>query len=273
MAKQTFTTGSVLTAAAMTSLQQTAMLGGSASAKTASYTLVAADAGTAITMNNASATTITVNTNLFAAGDTVTILNVGAGTCTITAGTATVSKPTNASLALVANAGGILYFTATGSSFFMPFDVGGGSAGKILQVVSGTYATAVATSADGWTDTNLSLSITPSATASRVLILTQQSVYSSKTSGTTDMGFGLQLLRGSTAIHSQTGMGGGYIYLASHSGAAGLMDTVSFAYVDSPSTTSATTYKTQMQRNGASPTITAQYGSTPSSIVLLEIGA
>ena len=60
MAKQTFTTGQVLTAAQMTSLQQTAMLGGAASAKTASYTLVAADAGTAISMSNASATTITV---------------------------------------------------------------------------------------------------------------------------------------------------------------------------------------------------------------------
>ncbi len=42
MAKQTFTTGQVLTAAQMTSLQQTAMLGGDASAKVASYTLVAA---------------------------------------------------------------------------------------------------------------------------------------------------------------------------------------------------------------------------------------
>lgn len=127
MAKQTFTTGQVLTSAAMTSLQQTAMLGGSASAKTANYTLVAADAGTAITMSNAGATTITVNTGLFAAGDTVTILNVGAGTCTITAGTATVSKPTNATLALVQNAGGVLYFTATGTAIFLPFNVGSDS--------------------------------------------------------------------------------------------------------------------------------------------------
>jgi hypothetical protein len=34
MSKQTFTTGQVLTAAQMTSLQQTALLGGDASAKT-----------------------------------------------------------------------------------------------------------------------------------------------------------------------------------------------------------------------------------------------
>lgn len=128
MAKQTFTTGQVLTAAQMTSLQQTAMLGGNAAVKTTSYVLVAADAGTSVAMNSTSATTVTVNTGLFAAGDTVTILNTNSGTCTITAGTATVSKPTNATLALVQNAGGVLYFTATGAATFLPFDVGTGAA-------------------------------------------------------------------------------------------------------------------------------------------------
>jgi hypothetical protein len=146
MAKQTFTTGQVLTAAQMTSLQQTAMLGGSASAKVASYTLVAADAGTTVSMSNAGATTITVNTGLFAAGDTVTILNVGAGTCTITAGTATVSKPSNATLALVTSAGGVLYFTATGAATFLPFDVGAGaSAGKSFTLIGSAALTGAAT--------------------------------------------------------------------------------------------------------------------------------
>lgn len=117
MAKQTFTTGQVLTAAQMTSLQQTAMLGGAASAKVASYTLVAADAGTAISMSNASATTITVNTGLFAAGDTVQITNLGAGVCTITAGTATVN--TSASLALAQYESGTLTFTSTSAAIFI----------------------------------------------------------------------------------------------------------------------------------------------------------
>jgi hypothetical protein len=116
MAKQTFTTGQVLTAAQMTSLQQTAMGGGSTTAKTTSYTLVAADAGTVVQMNSASATTITVNTGLFAAGDSVQIQNIGAGVCTVTAGTATVN--TAGSLALSQWEGGQLYFTATGASIF-----------------------------------------------------------------------------------------------------------------------------------------------------------
>jgi len=103
----------------MTSLQQTAMGGGSATAKTASYVLVAADAGTTVAMNAAGATTITVNTGLFAAGDTVFIQNLGAGACTVTAGTATVA--TAGSLILPQNDAGILYFTATGAAIFYDY--------------------------------------------------------------------------------------------------------------------------------------------------------
>ena len=116
MAKQTFTTGQVLTAAQMTSLQQTAMGGGDTTAKTASYVLVAADAGTTVAMNAAGATTITVNTGLFAAGDTVFIQNRGAGVCTVTAGTATVACA--GSLALPQNDAGILYFTSASAAIF-----------------------------------------------------------------------------------------------------------------------------------------------------------
>jgi hypothetical protein len=119
MSKQTFTTGQVLTAAQMTSLQQTAMGGGSTTDKVASYVLLAADAGTTVIMNSASATTITVNTALFAAGDTVNIQNIGAGICTITAGTATVN--TAGSLALNQYEGGVLYFRSTSASTFFDY--------------------------------------------------------------------------------------------------------------------------------------------------------
>lgn len=120
MAKQTFTTGQVLTAAQMTSLQQTAMGGGSTTAKTTSYVLVAADAGTVVQMNAAGSTTITVNTGLFSAGDTVQIQNVGAGVCTITAGTATVS--TSATLILKQYDAGTLYFNSASAALFFASD-------------------------------------------------------------------------------------------------------------------------------------------------------
>jgi hypothetical protein len=119
MAKQTFTTGQVLTASQMQSLQETAMGGGPATAKTANYVLVAADAGTTVAMNAAGATTITVNTGLFAAGDTVFIQNLGAGACTVTAGTATVA--TAGSLILPQNDAGILYFTSASAAIFYDY--------------------------------------------------------------------------------------------------------------------------------------------------------
>lgn len=151
MAKQTFLTGDVLTAAAMTSLQQTAMGGGSTTAKTVSYTLVAADAGTVVQMNSASATTITVNTALFAAGDTVQIQNIGAGVCTVTAGTATVN--TIGSLALSQYAGGELYFNTTSAAFFYGVDAAAAASGGMTLLstttLSGT-STSIGVSATGF---------------------------------------------------------------------------------------------------------------------------
>jgi hypothetical protein len=104
------------------------------SAKTANYVLVAADAGTRITMSNASATTITVNTGLFTAGDTLIITNIGAGVTTITAGTATVS--TSASLALNQYDSGTLYFSSTGVAIWT-----GANIGDITGVTAGTGLT------------------------------------------------------------------------------------------------------------------------------------
>ena len=134
MSKQTFTTGQVLTAAQMTSLQQTAMLGGASSVKTASYVLAAADAGSSIRVNSTSATTITVNTGLFSDGDIVTIYNNNSGVSTITAGTATVT--TSGSLALSQNQGGVLYFTSGSAAIFFQFATP--ASGDIEGVTAGT---------------------------------------------------------------------------------------------------------------------------------------
>ena len=117
MAKQSFTTGSVLTAAQMNSLQANDY-NWTVSQKTTSYVLTAADAGTRIEMNSASPTTVTVNTGLFSAGDTLFIQNIGAGVCTVTAGTATVQKSSNASLALAQYQGGYLYFISASNAVF-----------------------------------------------------------------------------------------------------------------------------------------------------------
>lgn len=118
MALQTFTAGQVLTAAQLTALQ-TNDYNQTVSAKTANYTLVAADKGTRITMSSATDTTVTVNTSLFAAGDSLRIQNLnGGGLCTITAGTATVTSA--GSLTLPSWGGGQLFFSSASAAVWFP---------------------------------------------------------------------------------------------------------------------------------------------------------
>lgn len=149
MAKQTFTTGSVLTAAQMNSLQANDY-NWTVSQKTASYVLVAADAGTRIEMNSASNTTVTVNTGLFTAGDTVVIQNINTGSLTVTAGTATVT--TASSLVLSQYQSGILYFQSASAAIFFG-DSATPAAGSTItrpKLVSPTELTTVsATAATG----------------------------------------------------------------------------------------------------------------------------
>lgn len=144
MAKQTFTTGSVLTSTQMNNLQANDY-NWTVDSKVASYVLVAADAGKRIEMNSASATTITVNTGLFTAGDMIYLSNIGSGVCTVTAGTATVNKSTNASLALSQYQSGLLYFVSASSSIFYPFDIGSTTGGKNFSLLGTGTLTGAAT--------------------------------------------------------------------------------------------------------------------------------
>jgi len=309
MAKQTFTVGQVLTAAQMTSLQQTAMGGGSTTAKTASYVLVAADAGTVVQMNAAGATTITVNTALFAAGDTVQIQNIGAGVCTVTAGTATVS--TAGSLALSQYEGGQLYFNTTSAALFFdivqssgmtnPMTTTGdiiysssgstparlgigttgqvlnvasglpawatpaGGGGKVLQVVNSSYSTTTSSAVNTFGDTGLTATITPTLATSKVLIFASQTGLAVN-DGTA---YGsLQLLRTATSLvvfETQYGY--------SNTSAQNNVGSSNVTYLDSPATTSATTYKTQFKNVSGANFAVVQAGNSTSTITLMEIGA
>tara|TARA_R110000868_G_scaffold29514_5_gene109794 strand:+ start:3304 stop:4293 length:990 start_codon:yes stop_codon:yes gene_type:complete len=124
MSKQSFTTGQVLTAAQVNTLQANDF-NQTVSVKTANYTLAAADKGTRIEFNTSGSVTCTVNSGLFDAGDTLVIQNRGAGVVTVTAGTATVN--TSATLALSQYDAGTLYFISDSTSIFFNTDAGAAS--------------------------------------------------------------------------------------------------------------------------------------------------
>jgi hypothetical protein len=145
---------------------------------------------------------------------------------------------------------------------------GGGGGGKVLQVVYGMYNTQTLINNTGYTDTGLSLSITPSASTSRIMILTSSFVYYGESSG--NPGIGTQIVRGSTAVYEQHPSQNSMAIIIGASGSRGLLGSVHMHYVDSPATTSATTYKVQAKSNCAAQ---LQWDGGKSNIILMEIGA
>jgi hypothetical protein len=138
--------------------------------------------------------------------------------------------------------------------------------GKVLQVVQGTTTTRLQTTSTIYVDTNLSQAITPSSATSKVLVLVFQNIHLNRSG--TDAACQYKLLRTSTTLSEY--------YLSMYNGTGGdaeIRQMGVFSYLDSPSTTSATTYKTQIRSGNASTTSDVQENSSLAAIVLLEIGA
>jgi hypothetical protein len=159
----------------------------------------------------------------------------------------------------------------------------GGSAlvtGKVLQVLQAVKTDTYTNASSTYTDlTGITLDITPSATSSKILVMTQLSM-------AVDNGGqpGLKLLRDSTALNlgasasSRTQATTTYFTEATWE-----MMPVSIMYLDSPSSTSALTYKVQGRTGGSGNTLylnrtaadtdSSDYYRAGSSITLMEIGA
>jgi hypothetical protein len=143
--------------------------------------------------------------------------------------------------------------------------------GKVLQVVSAVTSTATTIATTAMTDTTITATITPTLATSKILVMVNGFVrHSINSSGTL---IGGQLMRGATVIqgYGSASLGG---FGATGATATEAFDRVPVMYMDSPATTSATTYKLQGRINDTanSGTSTWQSGSIASSIVLMEIG-
>ena len=131
--------------------------------------------------------------------------------------------------------------------------------GKILQVVQ-TFKTD-STSQSGNSSTTfydisgMSVTITPSSSSNKVLVMWTAQVASSGASGRGNI---IRLLRGSTEIGSGTGGSStnGQVY---HRTVQYNPETKNMMYLDTPNTTSATTYKLQWSVEGSGGSATTYY--------------
>jgi hypothetical protein len=145
--------------------------------------------------------------------------------------------------------------------------------GGILQVVSTTKTDTFTTSSASFVDvTGLSASITPLFSTSKILVLANFVIGSSP-----DRDIKVNLVRGSTNIAQSTG---GTVHnettMAYPFNIYAFNDTT-INFLDSPATTSSTTYKIQMATSGATAAVgrrgtDAAYGAI-STITLMEVSA
>lgn len=144
-----------------------------------------------------------------------------------------------------------------------------GSTGKILQVVSTTKTDTTSSTSSSFADiTGMSVAITPSATSSKILILYDIGVSSTDTGRSSR----IRLLRDSTSIV-------GAANLFRLGSVNSVMYNASGNYLDSPSSTSALTYKLQwLSESGHETVYLNRRGNnsdvfTASTITVLEVGA
>jgi hypothetical protein len=136
--------------------------------------------------------------------------------------------------------------------------------GKVLQVLQATTGSETSSSSSTYADVGLSVSITPSSASSKVLVMANAVV--EKSSGSGNNAVYTRILRDATQVYEHE--------LSNYTGTAlQLATNWAVSYLDSPATTSATTYKIQFrnQLNDASIKFNFQTGSA--AIIVMEIGA
>jgi hypothetical protein len=140
------------------------------------------------------------------------------------------------------------------------------SAGQVLQVVNATYGTQTSTTSGTFSDTGLTATITPKFATSKILVIVSQNgCY--KAAGNSYLQ--LKLLRNSTTIINIESIAN-----YSNTSVAMGVNASSTNYLDSPATTSATTYKTQFCSGDGTTSVTLQLLNgvqATSTITLMEI--
>lgn len=138
------------------------------------------------------------------------------------------------------------------------------SSGKVLQVVQATSTATFSTTSTSFVSTGFSVSITPSSSTSKILIMLL--------GGQIDNGTGnaqstYTIYRGGTNIGATQGMGQTY------TGTIRLQTPVCGGVLDSPATTSSTTYTVYLANTNSSATVYFNSNPCQSALVAMEIAA
>jgi len=145
--------------------------------------------------------------------------------------------------------------------------------GSVLQVVQTTISgtTTTISSNQTWTDiTSFTASITPTSSSSKILVMVSAQWELNKSGAEVTGAF--KILRGSTDIFIESANSQGFE--AAVNGGRTYMDgRWNGTYLDSPATTSSTTYKLQGRlQNSGTLTVNSQ-GTQTGTVILMEIAA
>jgi len=180
------------------------------------------------------------------------------------AGSTTLTLPTTSGTVLT-SASSISGSTITGTQTIPKATL---PTGSVLQVVNATNSSITTTSSETFADSGLTVSITPTSATSKVLaFVSVNGIYKAGA----DCALKTQLVRNSTAISYIDAM-------TPYTGTTGTAGgTASFNYLDSPATTSSTTYKVQIASSNTGRGVAInQYPNglgSVSAITVMEISA
>jgi len=151
-----------------------------------------------------------------------------------------------------------------------------GNFGKIGQVITDSDNANTIISTTTYTDTGLTASITPSSTSSKILVLVSQDYHIESTLSTNAILGGFKVLRDSTTLYtgSDDGNSFGIRFVSGATGNQVYNNNWHFSIVDSPSSTSSITYKTQARTYNTDSRFRLNNqinGTSISTITLMEV--
>ncbi len=132
--------------------------------------------------------------------------------------------------------------------------------GGILQVVSFSTISQVSNATTSYVDTGATVSITPKFSTSKIYAVATTSIYSADAGASVTV----RLVRGATELA---------LTILNDDTSGNNHSQSAINYLDSPATTSSTTYKTQFKNGSGSKTSYAQNASAMSTVTLLEVSA